>query len=115
MEIAFIVVTVVAAAASAYSTVNHFVRPEWIVRNFTGYGVPLAWLPPLGVLKAAGVAGLLIGLAYRPVAIVAATGLVVFYLGAIVTVIRARFYSHIPYPLPFLLTAAGSLALGAVS
>jgi len=41
----------------------------------------------------------------------AAIGLVAYFVGAIVTVVRARCWSHIPYPVIFLLTGAGSLVL----
>ena len=41
----------------------------------------------------------------------AAIGLVLFFVGAIVTAIRVHCYSHIPYPLRCSALGAGSLAL----
>ncbi|MGW1882858.1 DoxX family protein [Streptomyces sp. NPDC001970] len=76
------------------------------------YGVPHAWIHPLGAAKAAGALGLLAGLASPAVGVAAATGLVLYFAGAVITVARARRYSHIPYPGLFLVPAAGSLALG---
>ncbi len=75
------------------------------------YGVPEWTLLPLAVIKLIGAVGLLIGLAVPPIALAAAAGLTVYFLGAVVTVIRARWYSHIIYPLPFLLLAVSSLGL----
>jgi hypothetical protein len=41
----------------------------------------------------------------------AAAGLVVFFLGAIVTVLRARCYAHLHYPLFFSMLSGSELAL----
>ena len=111
MSDAYLVVTILAAAMCAYGAYVDFARAGWILDNMTRYGVPYAWLPLLGVLKAAGALGLLIGIWVPVIGNAAAIGLVVFFVGAIVTVLRARCYSHLPYPVMFLLPAAGSLAL----
>lgn len=111
MLTAYIVVTIVAAAIYAYAAYVDFIGAGWILENMTRYGVPHSWLFLLGVLKAAGALGLLVGLVIPMIGTAAAIGLVVYFLGAIVTVARARWYSHLPFPLLFLLPAAGSLAL----
>ncbi|WP_431894442.1 DoxX family protein [Nonomuraea sp. bgisy101] len=111
MFTAYVVVTVLAAAASAYSALNHFIRPRWILDNMTRYGVPHSWLPPLGALKAAGVVGLLVGIGVPAIAVAASAGLILYYLGAVVTILRARVYTHLIAPLPFLLLVVGSLVL----
>ena len=69
-------------------------------------GVPDAALVPLGLLKAAGGVGLLIS----PLAPAAAIGLVLFFSGAIVTTLHARWYAHLPYPAFYLALAAAALA-----
>jgi hypothetical protein len=61
--------------------------------------------------KAAGAAGLLVGLFVPVIGVLAAIGLVLYFAGAVVTVVRARWYSHIPYPLVFLAPVAASMAL----
>ncbi|MFL5578553.1 MAG: DoxX family protein [Gemmatimonadaceae bacterium] len=111
MSTAFVVVTVLAAAIYAYAAYVDFTGAEWVVDNMTKYGVPHSWLFLLGVLKAAGALGLLIGLAVPLIGAAAAIGLVVYFVGAIVTVVRARWYSHLGYPALFLLPAAASLVL----
>jgi hypothetical protein len=50
-------------------------------------------MTPLGLLKAAGALGLLVGVVVPPIGIAAAAGLVLFFVGAIITHLRARFYS----------------------
>jgi hypothetical protein len=111
MFVAFVVVTLVAIAANAYGASADFTRAEWILVNMDRLGVPASWLSPLGALKVAGALGLLVGIAVPQIGVAAAAGLVLFFLGAIVTAMRAHWYAHIPYPTVFLLLAAGSLTL----
>jgi hypothetical protein len=108
----YVVVTVLAAALSGFSAAAGIVRPKWILDNMTRYGVPHSWLFSLSVLKGAGAVGLLVGLGVPVVGVAASIGLVLYFVGAIVAVVRGRVYSHISYPVPFLLLAAGSLGLG---
>ena len=94
---------------NAYAAYVDFSGPEWILHNMTRYGVPRSWLFLLGVLKAVGALGLLVGIAVPMIGSAAALGLVAYFVGAIVTVVRARCYSHIGYPIAFLLPAAAAL------
>jgi DoxX-like family len=50
----------------------------------------------------------------RPIRIAAATGLVLFFIGAITARIRARVYYHIAFPGTYLLLAVASLAVAIV-
>jgi hypothetical protein len=77
-------------------------------------GVPESWLTNLGLLKAAGAAGLLLGLLGVPlIGPAAATGLVLFFVGAVITHLRARDYSpSLGFPLTYLLLAVAALVLG---
>jgi hypothetical protein len=110
---AYLLVTVLTAALNAYAAYVDFIRAEWVVANITRYGIPHSWLFSLGAVKAAGAAGLLVGVVTPAIGIVAAAGLVVYFIGAAVTVVRAGWYSHLRYPTPFLLLAVGSLVLRA--
>ena len=47
------------------------------------------------------------------IGVVAGIGLVLYFAGAVITVARARWYSHIPHPLLYLAPVVGSLALAA--
>ncbi|MEV6426422.1 DoxX family protein [Nocardia sp. NPDC051463] len=111
MHIAYIVVTVLASVAAAGAAAIDVVRPQWLLDNMRNYGIPAQALGLLGGLKALGALGLLVGLLIPPIGLVAAIGLVLYFLGAVVTIVRARWYSHIAYPLPWLALAAGSVGL----
>lgn len=112
MTIAYVAVTVLAALMTGYSAVAAFTRAKWVADNLDAYGVPRSWWPWLGTAKAAGAVGLLIGLIVPAIGELAAVGLVLYFIGAIITVVRARWYSHIPYPFIYMALAAGSLTLG---
>jgi hypothetical protein len=93
MFVAYVVVTVLAAAANAFSATLDFVRYEKILVAMAKAGVSESWLPVLGVLKAAGALGLLIGIVVPPIGTAAAAGIVLFFVAAIITHLRVRDYS----------------------
>lgn len=111
MFVAFVVVTVLTAAANIYAASVDFMRVEWALANMTKLGVPRSWLFSLGALKTAGALGLLVGIGVPVIGVAAAVGLILFFVGAIVTAMRAHWYAHIPYPAAWLLLAVGSLVL----
>ena len=73
-------------------------------------GVSESWITILGILKAAGAVGLLIGIGVPLVGIAAASGLTLFFVGAIVTHLRAHDHSF-GLAVVFLLLALAALAL----
>jgi hypothetical protein len=111
MSTAYIVVTLLGAALAAFSAGSVFFHAKWVVQPLVDYGVPRSWWPWLGTAKAAGAAGLLVGLFVPVIGVVAGIGLVLYFTGAVITVVRARWYSHIPFPLLYLAPVIGSLAL----
>jgi DoxX-like family len=111
MFVAYVAVTVFAAAGYAYAAFADFTRPRWVVFRMSRLRVPESWMIPLGVLKGAGALGLLVGIGIPLIGVAAAVGLVLFFIGAITTALRARWYAHIPEPAAFLLPAAASLVL----
>jgi DoxX-like family len=111
MFAAYIVVTIFTVAANIFAATVDFRRPQWVLNNMTKWGGRHSWLLPLGVLKAAGALGLLIGIGLHFVGVAAGFGLALFFVGAITVVVRARWYSHLPWPTTYLLLAVGSLVL----
>lgn len=111
MFIIYVIVTIATAAANAFAAVVDFRHPQWVVDNITRWGGSDSWLFTLGALKATGAFGLLLGIGVPLIGFAAAIGLVLFFVGAIVVVIRAHWYSHLPWPATYLLLAVGSLAL----
>ncbi|MFJ9415206.1 DoxX family protein [Streptomyces sp. NPDC101227] len=113
MSIAYVVVTLLAAAMAGFSAASVFLRAKWVVEPLADYGVPRSWWTLLGSAKAAGAAGLLVGLLVPVVGLLAGVGLVLYFAGAVITVIRARSYAHIPFPLVYAAPVVGALVLGA--
>src|SRR6478672_13776696 len=109
MFIAYIVATLLAAAANLFSATCDFVRYEQVSIAMAKAGVPESWMTTLGVLKAAGALGLLVGIDVPVTGIAAAVGLIVFFVGAIITHLLGRDYSLGPAML-FLLLAVAALA-----
>jgi hypothetical protein len=109
------IVVVVAAAWVGFSAYAVFTRKSWVVDNLAEYGVPRAWWPWLGTAKALGSVGLVIGLWLPSVGVAAAVGLALYFLGAVLTVLRARAFAHVSYPLLYLapVVAAGLLTVTA--
>jgi hypothetical protein len=115
MSTAYVIVTILAAAWVGFSAVSIFIRAKWVVEPLAEYGVPRAWWPWLGTAKAAGAAGLVVGLFVPAIGIAAGIGLVVYFIGAVITVIRARSYRHIPFPLLYLVPVVVAMALGSAA
>jgi hypothetical protein len=110
MFTAYVVVTIIAAIANSYAAANDFIRPKWLLANMTRVGVREPWLPVLGLLKAAGALGVFVGIRVPLIGVVAAVGLILFFVGAIITHLRARYYS-LGVPIGFLLLAIAAFAL----
>ncbi|WP_043633824.1 DoxX family protein [Nonomuraea candida] len=108
-----VIVTVLAAAWVAFSAYAILTRAAWVVQPLTTYGVPSSWWPWLGAAKAAGAAGLLAGLLVPVIGILAGIGLVVYFTGAVITVLRARSYATVVYPVLYLAPVLAALILGA--
>jgi hypothetical protein len=111
MSIAYVVVTVLAATMVGYSAFSVFSRAKWIEQALADYGVPRSWWPWLGSLKAAGAVGLLAGLFVPVIGVFAGIGLVLYFAGAVITVVRAHWYSHVAYPLLYVTPVIGALVL----
>jgi DoxX-like family len=108
---AHVVVSVLLATMLTASAITDFVRYQRVLDVMTKAGVPHSWLTMLGVLKSAGALGLLVGLAVPVIGTAAAIGVILFFVGAIVTHLRVRDYA-IALPAVFGLLAVAALVLG---
>ncbi|MCW2503985.1 MAG: hypothetical protein JWO79_2269 [Actinomycetia bacterium] len=95
MSTAYVAVALVAIAANAFSGIAALVHYQRILPGMVKAGVPESWLTfPIGTLKTAGAAGLALGLAGVPwIGTAAAIGLILFFVCAVYTHIRASDYS----------------------
>jgi hypothetical protein len=111
MYVAHTVVTVLGAAMVGFSAYSVFSRATWVVEPLTQYGVPQSWWPRLGLAKAAGAIGLLVGLAVPVLGTIAGVCVVLYFLGAVLTVARAKAWGHIVFPLIYAAPVVAALAL----
>jgi hypothetical protein len=106
------VVLIVTIVANIGIALADFASANFVRHNSAQVGVSTRWLPMLGALKAAGAVGLLLGLlGVRPIGMAAALGLVVFFIGAVATHVRARVFYNIAFPMGYLALAVASLAV----
>ena len=94
MTTAYVAVTLIAIAANGFSGIAALLHFEPILAGMAKADVPESWLTfPIGTLKTAGAVGLAAGLVFRPVGVAAAIGLVLFFVCAIYTHVKASDYS----------------------
>ncbi|MEU5638068.1 DoxX family protein [Streptomyces milbemycinicus] len=111
----YVAVTVVAIVANAGIAVADLAKAEFVLANSAEVGVPRGWIPWLAALKAAGAAGLLLGLVgVRFIGVAAAVGLVLFFGGAVGAHMRRRVFHNLAFPMGYLGLAVEALVLGLV-
>jgi DoxX-like family len=109
---AYLMVTTITILANAAIVVADLRRTDFVMGNSAEVGVPESQLPLLAALKAAGAAGLLIGLlGVQLLGVAAAIGLSLFFTGALVAHVRARVFYNLYFPGIYWLLAIASLAL----
>jgi hypothetical protein len=89
-------------------------RPE-VVQTYVRVGVPEDKLDYLALILLAGAAGLIVGLFWAPIGVAAAIGVVLYFLLAIASHIRANDEEHLPTPVVIELLAAAALVLRLVT
>ncbi|MFI9453845.1 DoxX family protein [Amycolatopsis sp. NPDC052450] len=112
MSTAYLTLAIVMIVLNAGIAAADFARVPFVLKNSAEVGVPQSWIPPLASLKAAGAAGLLLGLLGVPyIGTAAAVGLVLFYVGAVLTHVRARVLYNIAFPGGILALAVATFVL----
>lgn len=106
MFIATVVVSVLLAFLVAASGFGKLSQQPKLIESLTGLGVPMAWIPRLAAAEFAGAVGLVVGLWVAPLGIAAATGLVAYFVGAVVTHVKVDDREVLP---------ASLLALGSIA
>ncbi|MDQ6636684.1 MAG: DoxX family protein [Candidatus Dormibacteraeota bacterium] len=114
MFTAYVVVTLLAIAANGFSGIAAAVHFKPILPAMARAGVPESWLTfPIGTLKTAGAVGLLLGLIGVPlIGAAAAIGLILFFVCALYTHIRASdFSAQFGLAIGYLVLAVATLVL----
>lgn len=114
MFIVTVVVSVLLALAAIGSAAAKLTKNPKVVENLTKVNVPMSWLPPLAVAEIAGGVGLLVGLAVPAIGIAAAIGLFLYFVGAVVTHVKAHDKELAP-PAVLALIAVAALVLRIVT
>lgn len=114
MSTLYLVLVLVGGLANLGSGLGAVARLKVILPLMDGAHVPQSMLVfPIGVLKIAGGLGLIAGLAYPPLGIASAAGLVLFWTCAVHTHVLANFWpKETVGTFSFLGLAAATLALG---
>ena len=108
MSAAYVTVTVVAAlftgiAAFTYLSGHDYPKTQADVKR-----IPRSWVPRLGLALAAGSLGLLAGFVVPVLGVLAAAGLVLYFVGALIAHLRVGSRNLIG-PIVFLVTAVAAL------
>lgn len=112
MPIAYLVVTIVFALMVAFSGVGKLRRDQHQVRVIhETVGVPLQFFPWLAACEFAGALGLLVGIMWPPLGVAGGIGLVIYFVGAVVSHLRVGDFKGIGSAAFMLVVAAGALAL----
>ncbi|MFV0318670.1 MAG: DoxX family protein [Microthrixaceae bacterium] len=113
MFIAAVIVSVLLAFIAASSAAMKLQRHPQVVAAINGtVGVPMERLPVLAMLELAGALGLIIGLWVTPIGVAAATGLFLYFLGAVIAHVRVGDTKGVRQPvLPLVLSVAAIILL----
>ncbi|GID30527.1 DoxX family protein [Paractinoplanes brasiliensis] len=112
MFIAYVVVAALLSLVLLMSARGDITRDPKITEPIKALGVRDSWFLPLGLVKIAGALGLLAGIVYRPLGIAAAIGVVLYFLGAVITHLRAGDKKGVGTPTVIMLVAVAPLVLG---
>jgi DoxX-like family len=105
------VVPVLLAAVLVFAAVRKLTHREDVVATYARVGVPEERLKQLAFILLLGAAGLLLGLAWAPIGIAAAAGVVVYFVLAIAAHVRHDDVANLPTPVVIEAMAVTALVL----
>jgi len=109
---AYLTITILFAAMVAFSGVGKIRRDPRIVRVIHEViGVPLRYFPLLAACEFAGALGLVLGIWWSPLGLAAGIGLVLYFVGAVASHVRAGDVKGIGPALFMLALALGALVM----
>jgi hypothetical protein len=112
MHTAYLAITVVFALMVTFSGVGKIRRDPLPVKVIhETIGLPFKYFPLLAACEFAGAVGIVVGIWLPPIGIAAGTGLVLYFVGAIVSHLRIGDVKGIGAAAFMLVLAAGTLAL----
>ena len=103
----YVAITIIVAAIVTLSGAMKIRRDPQVVRKIHEIvGVPLAYFPLLAACEFAGALGLVLGIVWPMLGIVAGVGLILYFFGAILSHLRVRDFKGVG-PAFFMLVAVG--------
>lgn len=111
MFVATATVSVLLAALMAYSAVRKLSHQQQVVRSYARAGVPEERLNLLAAVLLVGAAGLLAGLAWAPLGVLAGIGAVGYFIVAIGSHLRHGDLRNLPAPVVLAVLAVAALVL----
>ena len=106
MYAAYLATTLFAAALTGSAAVANLIGHSYPKTQADKVHVDHKWILPFGLLLGTGSIGLLAGLAVPPLGTLAATGLVLYFLGALTAHLRVRDHHLGPWLLYFVTCTA---------
>ncbi|MFD3472828.1 DoxX family protein [Streptomyces sp. NPDC058682] len=110
MHTAFVAVTILGVLFNGAAAVTYLIGHDYPKTQADMKGIPRKYVPVLGGILAAGTLGLLAGLAVPLLSTLAASGLILYFIGAIIAHVRVG-SRDIVGGIVFLATAAAILTL----
>jgi hypothetical protein len=112
MDTAYLAITILLAAMVLFSGVAKVRRDPNVIRVIHEVvGVPLRYLPLLAACEFAGALGTVLGILWRPLGIAAGIGLVLYFLGAVISHLRMGDVKGVGPAAFMLVVAAAALTL----
>jgi hypothetical protein len=108
------IVNVLLAVILAFAAVRKLTHREDVVAGYARVGVPEERLNHLAFILLLGAAGLLLGLAWTPIGIAAALGVVVYFLLAIAAHVRHHDTRNLTTPIAVEAIAVAAVVLQAL-
>lgn len=112
MGIAYLVVTILLAAMALFSGFGKLRNDPHIVKVIhETVGVPMKYFPLLAACEIAGAVGLILGIWWAPVGVAAGIGLLLYFLGAVLSHLRVGDVKGIGPATSLLMLSVGALCL----
>ncbi|MGP3917805.1 DoxX family protein [Nonomuraea sp. 10N515B] len=102
----YLTITLLAATLNGMAAIANVIGHDYPKSQADKLGVPRSWMRPLGMLLGTGALGLLAGIAVPVLGTLAASGLVLYFLGAFTVHLRAGDHHFAPWTLYFSLAVA---------
>ena len=112
MESAYFITTAIMALIATFSGIAKLRRDPHVVHVIHDtVGVPMKYLPHLAACEIAGALGLVAGIWWVPLGVASGAGLVIYFVGAVVSHLRVGDFKGIGPAAFILVIAVGALAL----